>query len=176
MAYEYNPDTSLWIWDLAHRQDVADIVALTETYYENEIAGIYTADPIYYAYQVERAILDSYNQPGTELIITARHRTSQSLMAYGWVTTQHPPLFSRERTAEAKILHVDPGLSSRQRVLLTYQCIEHWQRWAELAQCLVLVSSTIRRDQQAFLHIHRRLGFELRGSIAYKLLGDRKNG
>ena len=45
-----------------------------------------------------------------------------------------------------------------------------WEDWARLCEVNIVCSSTMRRDQSAFLKLHERNGYILRGSFAYKKL------
>jgi hypothetical protein len=64
--------------------------------------------------------------------------------------------------------HVDLTLSGRQRIHILTQMIYYWETWAKACDIPVLVSSSIREDQSTFLKLHERLGFTVRGGIAYK--------
>jgi hypothetical protein len=45
-----------------------------------------------------------------------------------------------------------------------------WEDWARLCGVKVVCSSTMRKEQNAFLKLHERNGYILRGSYAYKKL------
>ena len=167
IQWHYDPMTSPWLWQLALLKDREDMVKLTQQQFEYEIDGIYQPDPLYYAYQLDRAIVEQTHEPGSELIALARSRDTGKLMAYHWAYRNTTPLFSREQTAEARIIHIDQLLPARQRVKITYQAIDQWLRWAKICGVAVFVSSTIRTDQDSFLRIHEHMGFTRRGSIAY---------
>jgi hypothetical protein len=62
------------------------------------------------------------------------------------------------------------SLSSRQRIELVKDMLKMWEDWARLCNVSVVCSSTMRREQDAFLKLHERNGYILRGSYAYKKL------
>lgn len=166
--YSYDPDKDPWTWRMADPSDLTDLVDLTETFFQHEIDQIYTPDRAYYTYKLGQAIWSQTNLQGQELITVARN--TDQVLAYGWATSTIECLWSRERTVEARIVHIRPEITARQRVRLCSQIIQHWQRWAQIIQAQIIVSSTIRSDQAAFLRLHEQQGFIRRGSIAYKKL------
>ena len=66
------------------------------------------------------------------------------------------------------MLHTDLTLSARQRLSIAVQALTFWQDWAFSLGIPVLVSTSIRQEQTAFMRLHEQLGFTLKGSIAYK--------
>jgi hypothetical protein len=69
-----------------------------------------------------------------------------------------------------RIAHLDLRLSARLRVQLVKDMLKLWEDWARLCEVSVVCSSTMRREQDAFLKLHEREGYILRGSYAYKKL------
>jgi hypothetical protein len=64
--------------------------------------------------------------------------------------------------------HVDLNLSSKLRVKLVIDMFTIWENFAKFAQVPIICSTTMRKDQAAFLKLHERHGFEVRGSYCYK--------
>lgn len=164
--FEYNPTDSKWHWHLANITDCEDMLTLTETQFQQEIDQIYSPDREHYLYQLNMACLCQAYDPGQQLIALARD-LDHKLIAYHWAWTNATPLFSRDLTVEVRICHIDQNLPKRQALALCSQSIAQWIRWANIVNAKVIVSSTIRSDQQGFLKLHERQGFTLRGSIAY---------
>ena len=64
--------------------------------------------------------------------------------------------------------HVDLTLSSRDRLRLITDMINQWEQFAIYTQTPIICSTTMRSDQGAFLKLHTRSGYDVRGSYAYK--------
>jgi hypothetical protein len=77
--------------------------------------------------------------------------------------------------AEARMAHTDLSLTGGQRIHILVQMITYWETWAQALQIPVLVSTSIREEQGAFLKLHERLGFIVRGGIAYKRIIPKEN-
>jgi hypothetical protein len=71
-----------------------------------------------------------------------------------------------------RMVHVDLTLGVRDRIRLVSEMIEIWERWAVASGIPVICSTTMRSDQQGFLRIHQRCGYDVRGSFAYKRLKE----
>ena len=69
-----------------------------------------------------------------------------------------------------RMVHVDMSLGTRDRIRLVTEMIEVWETWASNSGIPVICSTTMRGDQQGFLRIHQRSGYDIRGSFAYKRL------
>ena len=76
-------------------------------------------------------------------------------------------MYAHEELAEARFIHLDLTLSARKRITLTAQILQFWQAWCYACNIPVLVSTSIRTDQGAFMRLHQELGFTVRGSLAY---------
>jgi hypothetical protein len=70
----------------------------------------------------------------------------------------------------AKMAHVDLQLPVRQRLRLVTGMVLEWENWARQCSVPIVCSTTMRRDQSGFLELHRKLGYDVRGSFAYKRL------
>jgi hypothetical protein len=66
--------------------------------------------------------------------------------------------------------HVDLSLSSKQRIRLVQDMLTIWENFANFAKVPIICSTTMRKDQNAFLKLHQRNGYDVRGSYAYKKL------
>jgi len=69
-----------------------------------------------------------------------------------------------------RMAHLDLDLSSRNRVLLLKDMMQLWEGFALLSESPVICSTTMRNDQTAFLKLHSKNGYDVRGSYAYKRL------
>jgi hypothetical protein len=45
-----------------------------------------------------------------------------------------------------------------------------WERWAHVCELACINSSSMRLDWSAFMHLHARMGYSVRGSNAFKRL------
>ena len=157
-----------WRWRQAAGTDTQDIVDMAQTHFGLETAGIYENDPIEYSRNVMLAIVNQFYKPRAELVSVARNETTQRLMAYTWAIRGERAPWSREEMIAIRIAHVDQTASTRERVFLCAQMIRMWEKWAGACDIKIIVSSTIRGDQDGFLKLHEAAGFVIRGSIAYK--------
>lgn len=156
-----------WVWSIATMEDVADIVAMAEQHFQTEIDQWFTPNPALYARNVATAIIKQMYNIFHEQLIVAKDRTTGQLYAYTWVSRGAYVNYATEEMAEVRFAHCDMTLSTRQRVRLIAQMIQHWHLWAKRCRIPVVVSCSIREDQRAFMHLHTEAGFTLRGSIGY---------
>ena len=159
-----------WRWRQAIGTDTPDIVAMAQDHFGLETDGIYENDPIEYSRNVMLAIVNQFYNPRAELMSVARNETTQRLMAYTWAIRGERAPWSREEMIAIRIAHVDQTVSARERVFLCAQMIRMWEKWATACDVKIIVSSTIRGDQDGFLKLHEAAGFVVRGSIAYRRL------
>ena len=66
--------------------------------------------------------------------------------------------------------HVKLNVSTRDRVNLIKDMLQLWEKFATLANVTIICSTTMRKDQNTFLKLHERQGYDVRGSYAYKKL------
>ena len=158
-------ENSAWRWRVADHSDLDGIMAIARLNFQQEIDDIFTADEAYYRYQVDLAITTQQHHWGMGQFLVAELR--DKIIAYTWISRGSCPPYSQDTVAEARMLHIDLSQSARTRIMLTVQTLINWQTWAKACAIPVLVSATIRRDQTAFMRLHRDMGFDVRGSIAY---------
>lgn len=159
-----------WLWRLAEPRDLDNIVTLCKQNYEHEIQGLLEPDEPYYRYQLALAITTQQHHLGILQLTVCVDKNTDKLLAYAWVQTGSTPPYSQTRLAEARVLHLDLELTQRQRMKITVQALLHWQRWSTVTEHRVLVSTTVRQDQQTFMRLHQQLGYTVRGSHAFLTL------
>ena len=159
-----------WTWEPATGIDVPAIKDIAESMFQNEIDGIWVADPIAYMRNITGAVVNQYYTPGSELILVARDDLSHAILGYLWVKRGQKAPWSDEETAMVQMVHVDLGLGARQRVKLITEMIGAWETWCANFGIGIVCSTTMRDDQAGFLKIHARCGYVVRGSYAYKRL------
>jgi hypothetical protein len=165
---KYTPsDRDTWTWYLAKLEDVQEIVDLASGNFQHEVDAYMTVDlPLFARNLALTAVKQMYSLYDEQLLI-ARHKTDNYLMGWAWAGRGSYTTYSRDEMAEGKFVHMNLELASRVRVTMLAQVLQHWYNWAVACSCPVLVSTTIRGDQRAFLHLHQQAGFELKGSIGY---------
>ena len=157
-----------WTWINATGEDIADIVSMAQTHFEIEADTVFCTDPIEYARNVALAVVTQFYNPYSELVMVARQQGK--IIAYMWARRGERALWSSEEMVAIRIAHMDLNLSVRQRVQLVKEMIELWENWARHCGIEIICSTTMRRSQDGFLRIHEKLGYDVRGSIAYKRL------
>ena len=155
-----------WTWNKATGLDVPAMVAMAEGHFQTEIDEIFQPEPVAYARNLTIAVVNSFYMPNTELVLVARD-DSGSLIAYTWARRESAP-WSDDPMALVRMAHVDLRLDGRDRVRLVKEMMELWETWAESAGISIVCSTTMRREQEAFLRLHSRAGYDVRGSYAYK--------
>ena len=158
-----------YTWRPATGHDVQAIVQMAQTHFETEIDTIFTPDPVAYSRNITLAIVNQFYGPTTELVSVAVD-SNNNIIAYTWAKAGERSPWSDDEMVIIKMAHVSLNLSSRERVNLIKDMLELWSAFATLAQVSIICSTTMRKDQNAFLKLHERHGYDVRGSYAYKKL------
>lgn len=159
-----------WSWERTTGTDVPDMVRMAQDHFQTEIDLIFTPDPIAYARNLTMATVAQFYNPQTELLKVAKSHDTGAILAYTWAIRNEKMPWSDEAMICAKMAHVDLSLPVRQRLRLVTGMIVLWETWARECGIGVVCSTTMRRDQEGFLNIHRKLGYDVRGSYCYKRL------
>jgi len=69
-----------------------------------------------------------------------------------------------------RMVHVNLDLPARTRIRIINDMMDQWEQFARVTRHNIICSTTMRRDQAAFLKLHARRGYDIRGSYAYKNL------
>jgi hypothetical protein len=165
--YQHSPLDS-WEWRYAQWSDVEDMYRMAKTHFEREMDPILTINDDAYRYALDISTSHQRHNLALEQLLVARKKITGDLLAYSWIGRGHRAPYSNDEMAEARMLHLDLALPARDRIQLIIQAISYWITWCEACQIPVLVSTSIREEQAAFLKLHQRLGFVVRGGIAYK--------
>jgi len=169
--YTYT-ESDPWIWTQPEHRDVPEIVELSDRVDVIDIAGIFTKNPTRLHYYLHKNIIDrTYGVEQVQLTM-ARHRETNQVVAWSYLERGKFMTYAEEEMAFAENCTVDTDLPARDRVKLTAQIIEIWIAWCHLKGVPVLVSNTFRHKQSGFMRLHEQAGFEVRGSVAYKRIGD----
>jgi len=108
--------------------------------------------------------------PATSLVSVARDSNGK-LVAYTWAKTGERAPWSDDNMVSVCMAHVDMTLSTRQRLRLLTDMIAIWEHFARNTNTPIICSTTMRKDQDAFIKLHARSGYDVRGSYCYKKLG-----
>ena len=161
-------ESDTWRWRLAEVADIPKMVSMAIAQYQKELEGLLVASPRAYEYSLRQALNEQQYQLSREQIMVAHDRTSQQLVAYAWCRRGQYTPYSQEEMAEAAIAHVDLSLPTRTRIRILAQMLQQWILWAHINGIPVLVSSSIRQEQTAFMRLHDAFGFRRVGLIAIK--------
>jgi len=156
-------------WRPANGLDVKQIVDMAVEHFLIETDGIFTPEPIIYQRNLTLAVINQFYGPLSQLVSIAVDENN-NLLAYTWATRGERAVWSDDEMVSVRIAHLDLRLTARLRVQLVKDMLQMWEDWARLCGVNVVCSSTMRREQDAFLRLHERNGYILRGSYAYKKL------
>jgi hypothetical protein len=156
-------------WTPATLEDLPNIVAMAENHFQSEIDLIFKPQPIVYARNLTFAIVNQHYSPLSELISVAKDDTGK-LLAYTWAKANETSPWSDDNMVVIRMAHVDLTLSPKLRISLVNSMIKLWEGFAITAGIPIVCSTTMRKDQQGFLKLHEKNGYDVRGSYAYKKL------
>jgi len=157
-----------WTWHMARIMDVPDIVHMAQTHFQMEIESVFTPDPHIYSKNVALAVVEQSFDASKCQLIVARDNQTKQLRAYSWLGRGHYMMYAAEEAAAASFAHMDMKLPLRTRITLMAQILQQWRLWCQVWSIPILISSTIREDQQGFINLHRAAGFAVRGSMAFQ--------
>jgi hypothetical protein len=168
---EYKKGTVMntYTWMQASLEDVSKIVAMAEQHFQNEIDEIFVPEPITMARNITFAIVNQHYLPGSDSVCCAKAPDGQ-LLAYTWAKRGERACWSDDEMVVVRMAHVDLSLSARTRIRLVNEMMDIWEAYAYAVGVPILCSTTMRRDQDAFLKLHAKRGYDVRGSFAYKKL------
>lgn len=164
-----------YTWNKATGLDVDDIVKMAEQHFQTEIDNIFTPDPVAYSRNITFAVVNQFYLPTTELLTVARDQDNK-LLAYTWAHSNERAAWSDDPMLTVRMVHLSLDLSARLRVKLILDMMHQWEEFARFANMPIICSTTMRHDQTAFLKLHQRQGYDIRGSFAYKKLSTEQTG
>lgn len=160
-----------WTWQPATGTDVRDIVNMAVAYFQNEIDSIFTPDPLAYERNLMQAVVTQFYTRGAEMLQVARCSATNRLLGYVWAHRSLAP-WSDDPMCAVRMVHVDMTLSARDRFRMVVEMIMLWETWCIENAIPVVCSTSVRGDQEGFMRVHQRMGYTVRGSYAYKRLGN----
>jgi hypothetical protein len=157
-------------WALANGSDVNEIVELAQRHFESEIDNIFTPEPPTMSRNLIFAVTNQFYLPGTVLITVCREAETGRVLAYTWAKSNDRGVWSDDPMVSVLMAHVDMTLSARLRITLLKEMMDQWEQYARYCKNNIICSTTMRHDQDAFLKLHKKNGYDVRGSYAYKKL------
>ena len=157
-------------WRLADMSDTNDIVSMAQRHFEAEIDNIFRPEVPTMTRNVTFAIMNQIYYPGSQMITVCRAKDDNRLLAYTWAKSNDRACWSDDPMVCVCMAHVDLSLPSRLRIRLVKDMMDHWERLAAYSGNKIICSTTMRHEQDAFLKLHERNGYSVRGSYAYKKL------
>lgn len=154
-------------WTFAGLKDVDDIVNMAEQHFQTEIDLIFKPEPKVYARNLAYAVLNQTYYPGSELLTIARDDNNK-LLAYNWAKSNDRAFWSDDMMVNVRMVHVDLTLATKLRIKLIKDMMNQWEELAKFSKNPIICSTTMRHSQDAFLKLHAKAGYSVRGSYAYK--------
>jgi len=158
-----------YTWRPANGADAESIVQIAQEFFQNEIDNIFNPEPITYSRNITLAIVNQFFSPTTELVAVSTD-SDNNIVAYTWAKSNERSPWSDDEMIIIKMAHVKLNVSTRDRVNLIKDMLQLWEKFATLANVTIICSTTMRKDQNTFLKLHERQGYDVRGSYAYKKL------
>jgi len=154
-------------WVSPTLNDLEPLRILTESNCADEITSIWTIDEIAFYRNMTLAIVNQHYTPGYELLQIAKDQ-SGTIIAYTWARANERMPWSDESMVAIRMAHVDLQLNPRLKLRLLSDMLHIWETFARQAGAVIISSCSMRREQEAYLRLHQRHGYEIRGSYAYK--------
>lgn len=156
------------MWRRAAGTDVTPIMDLTREHFRSEATDIWVIDEQHFARMITVDIVNQFFNPNLALVAVCEE--AGRLLAYVWAERNQRTVWSSEEMIAIKIVHIDLTLSARKRLQIIREMMELWEAWAYSIGVNIVCSSTMRGEQDAFLRLHQRRGYDCRGSICYRRL------
>jgi hypothetical protein len=153
------------IWRRAAGTDVTQLMALTREHYANEVGAVWHIDEQWFASELTVAIARQFFNPGSGLVAVAE--LDHQVVGWVWAERGIRTVWSGEEMVAIKIVHVSLHLSARQRLQIIQEMMQLWELWTAEIGVGIVCSSSMRTEQQAFVRLHQRRGYDCRGSICY---------
>ena len=160
---------TVYSWVPATFADSQQIKDLGKNSFLAEVDEIFTPSDFVIDKNISYAILNQIYNPLSELISVCKD-SNGTILAYTWVVSGQSVAWSSDRMTGIKMAHVDLSLPSKLRIRIIIDMMNIWEQFAKLANDVIICSTTMRHDQTAFLKLHERKGYSVRGSFAYKRL------
>lgn len=157
----------MYAWELAHPlRDVDYIVEMAQSHFEHEVDSVLTTDPLVMKHQLTVSLTNQLFDPYKEFIAVAKE-DPYSILGYCWFDRGGYTTYSRDEISNARFHHVDLTLPVRTRYKLINEMIDQHILWANQCGIPVVCSTSIRGDNEGFMKMHKKRGFQVNGSYAW---------
>lgn len=158
-------DRDTWTWRLANIHDIDQIVAISQKTFCDEVADISQFDTDLFAKNLSLGVVrQAFNKLDEQIVVAEE---LGQVIAWAWLVRGSYTTYSRDEVADGRFVHVAVDLPIRKKITLLAQIIQQWILWTTVCGIPVIHSSTLQREQQAFLRLHEQAGFIIRGSTAF---------
>ena len=154
-------------WRPAELADINRMVDISYLNHGDELNELFTVDPVLYAQHITHAVIDQMYKPRTTLLSVAVN-SNNCILGYTWAHIKNQSLWTNDLLLIADMAHVDLTLPVRLRIKLIKDIFALWEEYAKIVNVKLICSNSILANQSAFLELHRRAGFVVKGSYAYK--------
>jgi len=158
-----------YTWQKIQYPDIESMLKLSESNSSHEISHIMPPNYTTCGRNLTFAYLTQHYSPTSELLMCAKD-SKNKLLAYTWASGTNKLPWTDERKVDVIMTDVDFNLSTRIRVQLVKDMMNLWEDFAKLSKTNIIISGTSRVNQNAYLKLHSRNGYEVRGSWAIKRL------
>lgn len=152
-------------WQRATIDHIPQIYRLAHYEFGQEIDTYMTPSPPKFKYLLAQSILTQLYDPNRELLIVAH--IGDRFIGYAWLARGETTTFSDDEIASYRFIHCVQDVSARIRYTLIKEALEQGILWCAINKIPVLCSTSIRAQQSAFMKIHDKLNFIIRGSYAW---------
>lgn len=158
-----------YFWSPANTSDIDKIRELAKTSYLNDVDNIFEPNDFVINKNITYAIINQMYSPLSELLSVCKDE-NDNILAFTWLVSNQTVAWSLDKMTCVKLATVDLSLSPRLRVRLISDMMKIWEEYCKLTNDSIISSTTMRYDQNTFLKLHKKRGYEVRGSYAYKKL------
>ena len=159
----------MYSWRPATGDDVTRIVNISYNNHKDEFNELFTVDPVLYAKYITHAVINQMYEPKTTLLSVAVDRCDY-ILGYTWAHVGNRNYWSTDPLLICDMAQVDMTMPIRLRLMLLNDMFRLWEEYAKLTQVKLICSNSILENQSAFLKLHQRHGYVVKGSYAYKKL------
>jgi hypothetical protein len=162
-------------WQLAQVEDIEDMFTLSTEHFAMETTGIFNIDKLVSFRNINLGIVNQYYNPVSEMLVVLRG-DNHKLIAWTWIKRNVTVSWTDEEMAFINMVHIDQTLHSRVKIQIVKDMMSMWEDWCNHAKINIIVSTTMREQQSAFLKLHARNGYIIHGASAYKRLSALQTG
>ena len=161
-------------WKTADIEDITEMLTLSKLNFEHELKDIFNINFVVSARNLNLAIVNQYFNSASELLVVLRK--DHKLIAWTWVKRGHRMPWSDEEMSFVNMVCIDQSLPNRIKIEILVDMMSLWETWSKSVRVYILCSTTMRDHQTAFLKLHAKMGYDVRGSYAYKRVSTLQAG